>query len=252
MWNSAWHHQGRSLTAPSCQGTFHVAGVEPHYPAPKLVSMQWSKQNPNSNFAAGRFAFDEWGRHYFADSCGTPIPGAYAAWNLLGTTLSWTVDLSNVGCGCNLAVYTARMRQNTNIGTCDGAHYYCDANGGCGVNCDELDLMEANKYAFHSVAHHYNDGGGVGNGYGGTKRNPGANYGPGTGYTISTLLPFRVHTRFDSETALTNIQTTLEQEGRFVSWAMAPSSYLASMDASTRAGVTLVLSYWSSGNNGMR
>ena len=252
-WNHAWHHQGRSLfhgsELPSCEGTFGVAGVEPHYPTPKLVSAEWSEQNSASDLAAGVFHFNKWGRHYFADSCG-PYPSAYAAWNFLGTTLSWTVDLSNAGCGCNLAVYTVAMRQNQREGNC--GHYYCDANGGCGTHCDELDLMEANSHAFHSVAHKYSDGAGSGGGYGGSHGHPGTNYGPGTAYTINTKLPFRVHTRFDSESSLTNIQTTLEQDGRSLTFSMAPSSYLASLEASTRAGVTLVLSYWDAPSNGMR
>ena len=88
-----------------------------------------------------------------ADLCES-FPASYSAWNLLGRTLSFTVDLSTSGCGCNLAVYTAAMQQNTQVGTCWGGasgHYYCDANQVCGVRCDEIDIMEANKHAFHSV-----------------------------------------------------------------------------------------------------
>jgi hypothetical protein len=220
--------------------------------------MEWSERNSKSNLGAGIFYFNEWGRHYFADSCG-PYPSAYAAWPLLGATFSWTVDLSNAGCGCNLALYTTVMNQDaftTSMGyepsPGDCEHYYCDANNGCGNRCDEIDLMEANRFAFHSVAHRYNDGGGRGDGFGGLKRNPGSSYGPGTSYTINTLLPFRVHCKFDSASSLTNIQTTLEQEDRSVSFSVASASYLASLDQSTKAGVTLVLSYWQAGSNGMR
>jgi hypothetical protein len=93
-------------------------------------------------------------RVYLADSC---VEGAYeqtrfAAVPLLGSTLAFSVDLSNAECGCNAAFYVTAMRQNTDAGLCDG-DFYCDAANVCGVRCVELDLMEANRKAFHSVLH---------------------------------------------------------------------------------------------------
>ena len=41
----------------------------------------------------------------------------------------------------------------------------------CGVNCDEMDLVEANKYAFHAAAHTAFDGSGRTNGWGGGNAN---------------------------------------------------------------------------------
>ena len=64
----------------------------------------------------------------------------------------------------------------------------------CGVNCDEMDLVEANKYAFHAAAHTAFDGSGRSNGWGGGNAHRAfgsAKYGPG-GSIIDTNAPFRV------------------------------------------------------------
>ena len=238
-----------------CLGQLRVEGTTNPY----ILGVPGSASfGPGTDLAAGRIVISSWSRAYLADACG-PIPSSYGAWQLLGRTFSFTVQLSTVGCGCNLAVYTGAMRQNTAPGTCWGGSpglHYCDANAVCGVRCDEIDIMEANRFAFHSVAHQYWDGGGAGGGFGGSHGHPGGSYGPGSNRVIDTTQPFRVVTSFDtsnggSSGTLSSITTALEQQGRRTSWSMAPSSYLAGLDASTRAGLTIVLSFWSSGWNGM-
>jgi hypothetical protein len=227
----------------------NVAGIT----NPRILTVPGSAAfGHGTDLAGGTVVLNSWSRHYFADACG-PLPSAYGAWQLLGRTFSFDVDLSATGCGCNLALYTASMRQNTVLGTCWGGVsglYYCDANNVCGVRCDEIDIMEANTHAFHSVAHQHWDGGGQGGGFGGSSGHPGSAYGPSAS-TIDTARPFRVHTTFDSISGLTAITTALEQEGRRTSWSVAPSHYLTGLDSSTRAGLTIVISYWSSGSNGM-
>ena len=230
-----------------------VAGATPQ---PRIVTVPGSaSMGHNTDLAAGRVVLNMWSRFYLADSCG-PLPASYTAWQLLGRTFSFSVELSGTGCGCNLAVYTAEMQTNTQVGTCsDGTSglYYCDANSVCGVRCDEIDIMEANHRAFHSVAHQWWDGSGRGGGFGGSHGHPGTTYGPG-GSVIDTARPFRVHTTFTgggSGGRLSSITTRLEQEGRQTSWSMAPQNYLRGLHSSTNRGLTLVLSYWSSGNNGM-
>ena len=176
--------------ALSCQsGSVAVGGISP---SPRLLTAGGSASTAGSQFGQGRLQLREWSRHYFADSCGD-APDAYAAWPLLDRTLSFTVELDDTGCGCNLAVYLASMQQNTQEGTCD---YYCDANAVCGARCDEIAPMEANLYAFHSVAHHYDDGSGQGGGIGGSHGSNSGAYGPTNDATIDTRRAFRVHNIF--------------------------------------------------------
>lgn len=187
-------------------------------------------------------------RVYLADHCteGDYQPAHYSALQLLGRTISIDVDLSAAGCNCNVAWYLVPMRSNSDPGSCEG-DYYCDANDVCGVRCDEVDLMEANTHAFHSAAHTLYDGGGQASGYGGGQhafRN--GQYGPGAS-TIDTMQPFRVHAFFaTSGGTLTAIRMTLEQQGRALTFSMAPSWYVGRITASFEAGMTPVMSYWSS------
>merc|ERR1719450_615988 len=83
---------------------------------------------------------------------------------LLGRTLSFTVDLSKVGCGCNLALYLVSEPALDRSGSpeaagdgapdfCESSPYYCDANKVCGTYCPEVDIMEANNHVFGSTPH---------------------------------------------------------------------------------------------------
>ena len=53
-----------------------------------------------------------------------------------------TMDLSQVGCACNAALYLVSMGAPSAAPTKCG-DYYCDANDVCGVNCPEMDIQEA-------------------------------------------------------------------------------------------------------------
>jgi len=53
----------------------------------------------------------------------------YARVPLLGRTLSFTVDLSSVGCGCVASVYLVPMADMTQPGSCGGDYYCARAHG---------------------------------------------------------------------------------------------------------------------------
>ena len=81
--------------------------------------------------------------------------------NLLGGSMEYDVDLSQVGCNCNAAFYMIGMpaknsdgsfRQGT--GDWGDGMYYCDANEIGGAFCPEFDIMEANIHAYRAVNHH--------------------------------------------------------------------------------------------------
>merc|ERR1712125_160864 len=67
------------------------------------------------------------GRAYFAKTCvdGKYDFREYVALNLLGKSMQYTTDISEVGCGCNVAVYLTSMAQNRRPTKC--SDYYCDA-----------------------------------------------------------------------------------------------------------------------------
>lgn len=86
-----------------------------------------------------------------------------------------------------------------------GGDYYCDANQVGGNFCPEMDMMEANKYAWHTTPHkcdapnsnhHYFncDRGGCGKSI--WSVDPRA-YGPGGQFRINTNAPFHVKMEFN-------------------------------------------------------
>lgn len=78
----------------------------------------------------------------------------YELFSFVGKELSYDVDLSEIPCGVNAALYTVEMTkdgkggENSNRG--GGAAYgegYCDANYVGGTGCAEFDIQEANNQA---------------------------------------------------------------------------------------------------------
>ena len=142
------------------------------------------------------------------------------AFHLAGKSLSFTVDLSGSGCGCNAAVYLVSMPQNPDATVCKD--YYCDANNVCGVPCFEIDLMEANKVAFVSTVHVGDDPNGEGYGIAHyvtkrekrlrSERGDDCAYGPRESCTIDTNRPFTATFSFSSG-AQFGYSLVLEQDG---------------------------------------
>ena len=86
-------------------------------------------------------------RVYFADSCeeGKYDPAMYSSWSLWNKTISFTVDLSGVSCGCNFAFYLTSLRYSSNAGRGGQGSWYCDAQPTAGSVCPEMDLMGAHR-----------------------------------------------------------------------------------------------------------
>lgn len=196
------------------------------------------------------------GRTYFADACseGSYNSSQYTALKLLGKRMKYIVDLSGAGCGCNVALYLTSLAQNQQKSDC--LDFYCDANSVCGVSCAEIDIQEANEHAWHSTLHTWDDGLGVGGGYGGNGARTWnqLEYGPG-GKCIDTTKPFEVAASFPiyETSSLKAMEIVLSQDGHSCPLSTTLSSYqrferdgMAEMSKALADGMTPIISYWSS------
>jgi len=179
------------------------------------------------------------GRVYFGHACsGDAYSNTdYAAMNFKGGSFSYTVNLAAADCGCVAALYLVDMHSNTNPGTC-GGDYYCDANRVCGVNCDEVDIQEANKHMFKTTDHGAHDGSGkVGfpiqdNATLGGK----GKYGPG-GSCVDTEMPFQVKASFSPSGD--SISVVVSQSGCSMDTGVKYPSLAGALEH-----MTPVVSYW--------
>ena len=75
---------------------------------------------------------------------------------MFGGSIEYDIDLSQAGCGCDVAAYIVRMPARNADGSPrpgDDGSYYCDAMASRGAYCPDIDLMEANKFAFDMTLH---------------------------------------------------------------------------------------------------
>jgi len=150
----------------------------------------------------------------------------YTPMKLLGGSLAFTVDVSEVGCSCIAALYLVSMPAlKPNGERALEPESYCDAVGWNGFPCPELDIFEANRFAATSTIHacqpldtapkRWRDNlvnneryDGEGSYYGGCDNwgcahksadLPANSFGPGRQYRIDTNAPFRVTMRFPTD-----------------------------------------------------
>jgi len=239
---------------PACPGTLVPRGIG----NVSLVPSGWgvAEEVPQVWLEEDTITAPMGSRSYFAAYCtaGEYNASQYQAWDLRGKTLVYTTDLSQASCGCNAAFYLTSMAQNEDPSDC-GDHY-CDANNVCGRSCAEIDIQEGNRYAWHSTLHASADHGGLGRGYGGGglgwsgPRDWGAEeFGPG-GKCVDTKLPFEVSVYFpvDDAGSLKAMEITLTQHGKHCPLWTSIGGYtrMAELDAAMAAGMTPIVSYWSS------
>jgi len=244
------------LPEPSCPGSFDVQGLGDVHLVPTGWGMEERVAAPrvSSNMVEPTMG----SRAYWSSSCsaGTYDQSQYLSLDFRGKTLSYTTDMSGAGCGCNAALYLASMGQSEGPGQC-GGDYYCDANNVCGQSCAEIDIQESNLYAWHSTLHSAWDHSGYGKGYGGGGtlwngfRNwEGEDFGPG-GRCINTREPFNVAVSFpvhENTGRLSSMDIKLTQPGRPCGLDLSLNAYsdIAKMDEALAAGMTPIMSYWSS------
>jgi len=201
-------------------------------------------------------------RSYLASACSNAFaPDTFKQLHLLDRTLSFTVDLSNVGCGCNAALYLVNMpaySQNGQANPTECGDFYCDANNVCGAWCPEMDIFEANNRALAVTPHKCDpeqgkwyphcDGGGCSMN---THRLDPNSFGLGANFVINTQNPFTVAISFiTSNKQLAKITTTLTQNGKRYSFshddARCGGGYLGSLTDAFNQGMVVAISYWGS------
>jgi hypothetical protein len=191
-------------------------------------------------------------------------PTVFRRFYVLDKTLSFSTDVSTVGCGCNAAIYFVLMpaynqNQQPDPSTC--GNYYCDANQVCGLWCPEIDLMEANRAGFAITPHkcdspvgkYYShcDGGGCS-----IRTNKMGNaYGFGSTYTINTQFAFNVSINFQTEGGLlSRIVSSFSQGNSHFTvthdQSLCGAGYLASLTDAFNQGLVLTASHWSGANGG--
>jgi len=245
-----------SDTLTQCPGNLNLEG----FGLTSIVPTGWANPQPfvppHVSSTGDEIAAELNSRAYFAESCnGVYDHNQYLALNLLGKRMRYTTDMSDSGCGCNAALYLTSMHQNSHPSEC--SDYYCDANNVCGESCAEIDIQEANKFAWLSTLHGSHDKTGVGGGAGGG--GAGWNgprdwstweYGPGAS-CIDTSKPFQVEVGFpaDANCQLEGMHITLSQKTRSdCELKLDIHSYCAmpEMTNALAAGMTPIVSYWNS------
>mmetsp|Transcript_113667 Transcript_113667/g.326702 ORF Transcript_113667/g.326702 Transcript_113667/m.326702 type:complete len:717 (-) Transcript_113667:71-2221(-) len=261
-----------------CPGVLHVQGLG-DVALNNLVGEGPDGVKLGAPLAVGRGG-DEvvptmWTRTYFGQSCQSDgyDPSRYLAINFLGRTFKYTADISGLGCGCNAALYLTSMRQNREPS--EGKDFYCDAAKVGGVPCGEIDVQEANQFAWLSTMHAYNAtwgengadrlgqsmGFGGSNGHAASRDWTAVDYGPGA-RCIDTQRPFQVSTSFHTNAAgdFAGWEVVLSQDGcelraKTSEYIVAGQSNvllvehrdgLRELGHDLRAGMTPIISYWKS------
>lgn len=187
-------------------------------------------------------------------------PEHITKFQLLNKWLNFTVDLSGVGCACNLAVYLIAAPAMDMAGRpfAGRGDYYCDANQVGGQWCPEIDIMEANNAAFQATPHkcdapvgdhHYTNCDRAGCSQNTRELGPTV-YGPGSEFIIDTRRPFSVNTFLSAggpgRTEFVGMHQILAQEGREVvlEHQNCDAAYLDELSSTLREGMSLIFSYW--------
>jgi hypothetical protein len=197
--------------------------------------------NRGIDVSGGNLTMEHGPRAYLIRECNekvTPSTFTDMLWNA-SRTLSYTVDLSKVGCACNAALYMVAMPYHDES-TC--GDYYCDANfPHC--HCPEMDIQEANTHAWAATPHTCKgnkgdytscDKGGCG------KQFSGDEYGPGK--TIDTNKPFQV------SVTLSPSSVVKLKQGTNMASVHDPCSVNAE---SLKDGMVVAISNWGQSGSGM-
>jgi hypothetical protein len=109
-------------------------------------------------------------------------------------------------------------------------------------------MMEANKHGWRTTAHQMYDGGGAGDGVGSGHVFSASEYGPGASH-VDTNQPFRASISFATDPHGRVEDVFLSLQGKqTLTASVVPKDYALSMTYPLKAGMTPVMSYWTSSN----
>lgn len=221
-----------------------------------VISSDWSKEYVQVNGTG--VTLKGGGRVYLGNSDTLNLQSYYQI-NLFNKRLTFDVDMSNVGCNCNGALYLVSMpAYNSGQQPQPGknSEYYCDANQVGGTYCPEMDILEANKFAMASTAHtcqyvppHYYsscDQGGCGTNVLNVDM---SGYGPGK--RIDTNKRFTLSVSFIVQNGnLATVNNYFSQGGQSFKFDACNANYLQWMGKSL-PGMVMTMSLWGTGDGGM-
>jgi len=187
-------------------------------------------------------------RFYLATACASSFgtgSNLFSAVNVATGSISFTVDVSQVGCGLNAAFYLVSMPAASGGGSGD---YYCDANCVGGNCCPEMDLFEANRHAIQITPHRCTGTTSGCDGSGCAKNTQSINngFGPASTYTINSLSSFNVKITFTSS-SITSVISQGSKSITLTHGGECGSTYLSDFSKSLTAGMVPVWSYWQGG-----
>ena len=183
-------------------------------------------------------------------------PDMYEDFKLLGSQLEYTVDMSNVPCSCNAALYFLKMPgydASQNPAPSAGGNYYCDAMKVGGYYCPDMDVAEANKYATAITAHKcdtpegkfYKECDVVGCGKNSYENNPKAMC-PSDDCTINTNSPYRHIIKFleGTDGVLAKIENTFEQNGKSYTFTSCKDAKYLDLFSEDTRNLVMTVSLW--------
>jgi len=186
-------------------------------------------------------------RFYLANTCASAFgPTVFSAVKLLGGSITFTVDVSKLGCGLNAAFYLVSMPAGSAGSNGD---YYCDANAVGGTACSEMDLFEANRHAIQITPHRCSGGSCDGNGCARNTQSINKGFGPDSTFTINSASAFTVKVTFSkgSDGKLSGISSVISQSSKSITLTHGSecgSGYLADMGSALDSGMVPTWSYW--------
>lgn len=211
----------------------------------------------NVKMGPGGFTLYGGGRVYFCKGPSTGFSDPFMYWdtNLANNYFAYTIDVSNVPCKCNAAMYWVNMPgyEGTNPTPGPGGDWYCDANFVNGNWCPEYDTFEGNAESM-SVAIHTcdyvppNDYSRCDRGGCGTNACTGIAGQYGRGRTIDTNAPYYIsHAQFMNGDKLHVSNHFFEQNGRTAQFnACDNEDYMQWMGYDLKA-INGVFSLWDMG-----